>query len=118
MRSIAILIAITAIAAPARAQDDAPPPESNRNQWRLAVGLPESKDLQDGRHIQITWKRYDRTRPVKVAVFRRPVHDETWWDAQRGWRKPEAEPHVGAGPADAEGKLQFGDNFVNGILAL
>ena len=117
MRSIAILIAIAAIAAPARAQDE-PPPESNRNQWRLAVGLPDSKDLQDGRHIQITWKRYDRTRPVKVAIFRRPVHDETWWDARHGWRKPEPEPHVGAGPADAEGKAQFGDNFVNGILAL
>jgi hypothetical protein len=114
--AIAIVIAIAAVASPARAQDA--PDASNRNQWRLAVGLPDSKDLQDGRHIQITWTRYDRTRPVKIAVFRRPVHDEAWWDAPHGWRKPEPTPHVGAGPADAAGHPQFGDNFVNGVLAL
>jgi hypothetical protein len=123
---LALVVLALALAGPAAAQpapgappDDAPfvPEPAGKDKWRVSLGLPDDPDQQDGQHIQVTWTRYDKTVPVKVAVFRRELHDAPWKDAKGRVRPADPETHVGGGLADLTGAPQFGDAFVNGFYA-
>ncbi|HTJ44785.1 MAG TPA: DUF6754 domain-containing protein [Kofleriaceae bacterium] len=92
--------------------------ETTANQWRFGMGMPDKGDQQDGRHIEIHWTRIDNTNKVKVAVLRRIVHEQAWWDHRTGWRKAEDPPDVGYGPVDINSQPQFGATFVNGTVRL
>jgi hypothetical protein len=102
MRSVLVMLALLSMTARARAQDDDQPPTKQR-QWRIVLGMPENPDNQDGRHIQIWWKRYDATDPAKIMVFRRPVADgET--------------PKQGGGSVDMASAGELGEAFTSGVL--
>ncbi len=120
MRAALAIALLAATATHAFAQDepaDAAPPPTVARQWRIALGMPESPDSQDGRHVQVWWSRYDAVgRPAKIMVFRRPVRSNVWWRATAGWMAAEPDPKPGGGLVDLTGAGEFGEAFTNGAV--